>query len=508
MPSEAGYSSVSFTSGNVHVTDADPPCAEDFPYQSSGSTRSGVGITGVCGTPPGLPGAGTVDCTGTLTATFTFVPEWANEEPPPYAVVYELSEASCVGDSGDCANGLGHPAVPPIGFAKTSMGERWTLRANPGSSFSITVTPSASSVWATGVCGESEGEASVSYTAECYPVYVKLEGTLKVYAGSVPGQTSYAKHECMIGQQVMATLVCPGWPDNTRSWAVEGGNPFADYQVAPPDGDSASLLLYSQGQTGQYTTAIFRESGAAKFQCTAFLGGPIQQQVTVKGDMVTVTPEDAVLEFELGDVKLGYPMGALWFGLLDADPLFGEYQDEPAFAGIRYRGRFVTPVRHRLGPYVGGWHFVQLVSPGRFRLNWGNWQNLLNNGIQGLDLRYPTFPEPPGFPPPRYPATTIRAVGGDGPGQPLLSIQPSRYRTDGETMKVYAMYEPPARDGLAVRWVPLQVFSWGWGGEVWWDVTHWAGPSPKNAWATFSQAHPPHPQWSLRHHAGNLVWIP
>ncbi|MGE3127763.1 MAG: hypothetical protein AB7F50_09485 [Fimbriimonadaceae bacterium] len=249
----AGHSSVSFAGGNVHVTDSEPPCAEDFPFQTAWSTRSGAGITGVCGTPPGLPGAGTADCTGTLTATFSFVPAFLGEKPPPYAVVYELSEASYEGDTGSCANGLGHPAVPPVGFAKTSMGERWTLRTNPGTSFSVSVTPWASSAWTTGVCGESEGEASVSYTAGCYPVYVQLGGTLYVSSSSQSG------HECMIGQQVVATLVCLSWPDSTRSWSLDGVNAFADYQAAPPTGDVSFLGgSHSGGLAGSPRRVPFR----------------------------------------------------------------------------------------------------------------------------------------------------------------------------------------------------------------------------------------------------------
>jgi len=473
VPSEAEYYTVSFTGGNVHVTDSDPPCEEDSPYQTSGSTRSGAGITGVCGTPPGLPGAGTVDCTGTLTATFTFVPEWANEEPPKYAVVYELSEASYVGDSGDCASGLGHPVLPPFGYAKTSMGERWTLRANPGLSFPITVTPSASSVWVNGDCGETSGEASVSYTAGCYPVYVKLEGTLKVYSGSVPGQTSYAKHECMIGQQVVATLVCPSWPDNTRSWAVEGGNAFTDYQVAPPNGDSASLLPYSQGQTGQSTTAYFREPGAAKFQCTVFLGGPIQQQVTVKGDLLVRNPDNTEPDYQSGWPAVASYQGFPSLGLYDAPPpVSPDNNFTDPWWGVRWSARPSTPSSHQIGSSKGSWHWIQTLQTYRWFYRDGAWWPTVNNGLFGLDTTYPYEPAPYGssgdplsVPPGRYPCDGVWRTNGDAPFSRLSHPPYEGARVGASNFWVHLMYLPPARSGYGVRWVCLAGLNWIWLGE-------------------------------------------
>ncbi|MGE0001958.1 MAG: hypothetical protein AB7F50_09475 [Fimbriimonadaceae bacterium] len=485
----AGHSSVSFAGGNVHVTDSEPPCAEDFPYQTAGNTRSDGGVTGVCGDPPGIAGAGTVDCSGTVTATFTWVPDYQNEPRPLYLVIQETATAHWDGDSGACANGLGHA---PTGsqYDKTSQGERWTLKSAPGTSFQITVTPSASTEWSTGVCGNPAGTASVSWQVQIHHLDI------------VPGGLTWNSNtwQPMIGQQVVGTLVRPTLSGSTQSWSVTKGDKFADYQASQA---SAHVTDYNVNntETGLSTSVFFRAPGLATIKCNVFVGGPIQQNVSLQRN-ITVEKPSSTIAVSIGAPRIGDFANGQGFGLYDAPALHTDYHDTlPAWWGVRWGADPNTPA-----PWdnegSGGWHWTQRVLPSR-HWTWGGQEHAWSiNGAWGLDTRYPYEPPPYQSPGPgAYPANGYGETDGDAPQVPLEHPPYDAFRAGSESFRTYLMYEPPPKPGFGVRWVALKEISWYWAGRCEWSLIAWVGPTDPAAQWSYTGDFPRQPEWTMFHDA-------
>jgi hypothetical protein len=225
----AGHYDVSFSGGTCHTTGDYGD--HSWPYAAVAGGWGGTAPTG--GSTQGGPiGPGTGDCTGQITATFT----WnnggdLNSLPPEAVIIKQTSSASWAGDSGACNDGLGDPAVPSAG-GQTSSGVHWIARSNPGNSFQITVTPSATVSAGGGFqFGPPEGgSCSVTFGVETYSVRMAIHGV-------IPIGTDQA---LLIGQKFSAEIsLDPGSPtsaNDTYAWTVSGGDPFADYSMPPPSG--------------------------------------------------------------------------------------------------------------------------------------------------------------------------------------------------------------------------------------------------------------------------------
>ena len=172
------------------------------------------------------------DCSGQITVTFTWNQEGdPNSLPPEAVIVKQTSSASWNGDSGTCADGLGDAAVPSTG-GETSSGVHYIARSNPGSSFQITVTPSATVSAGGGFQFGPPvgGSCTVTFSAQTYCVRMPLNGVVKI-------EQSY---QILIGQKFSSTISFdPGSPTSagdTYAWTLSGGDPFADYMAPPPTG--------------------------------------------------------------------------------------------------------------------------------------------------------------------------------------------------------------------------------------------------------------------------------
>ncbi len=95
---------------------------------------------------------GSVYCRGLITATLSWVPNPGipNDQPPAFIVVEESGSAIWTGDGGNCSDGLGDSEVDTTNNnwsagpnQGVSAGNHYYCISNPGSSYTITDSPSA-----------------------------------------------------------------------------------------------------------------------------------------------------------------------------------------------------------------------------------------------------------------------------------------------------------------------------------------------------------------------------
>ncbi|MCW5940079.1 MAG: hypothetical protein KF884_09820 [Fimbriimonadaceae bacterium] len=491
---------MTYTGGQTVVTGTDPPCTRTTPYETINGSRGGGGVTGQCIEPPPAQGYGTVTCFGEITATFTWTPSGPNdtEPPPPVVLVQQTSSALWSADSGSCANGLGDPAVGGD-YGQSSSGTKWTAIQNPGQSFTVTCTPSAScSHSREGPSGLLAGSAAVSYIAEAFAI--KL-----VVSGHRPGSDP---PEFMIGQEARATLLRDIWFfDDTQTWSVTGGDPFSSYTVAPPSGDSALRFGYYNGSNTTITSCFFGKPGLGRFTCATYVGGPIRRWFLLFRDIQALKPLSEI-HVSIGSTKQKVIDNQLKMGLFDAPPLPVIGTDYTAdWFGIRWATNPLTPAEHVVGSDTGGWHWVQTVVPHRYRVNNGVYQHWSIDGILGLDTTYPYEPAPYGVPPGRFLCIGAYAIVGDAPNSRLEHPPFTMWHTSGENFRVYSMYVPPARPGFYAHWVALKEVSWYWNGRCEWDGQQWVGPTGAAAAWSYTGDFPWQPVWAVRHQA-SAGWSP
>jgi len=501
--SQAGHYVASYAGGTYTVTGVDPLCNSGaLSYTFLFGLYGGGGTAGMCvEPPPSLPRTGTVTCTGAVTASFHWTADniLDLEPPPPLVIIKETCTAQWSADGGTCSNGLGDPELPTSGYNRSSTGSEWTSKSNPGYDFSIpSRSPSANCTHNDGSASQMlSGTAGVSYFVETYPVRIVFGGTV------VPA----SNHHILIGQQVVASLDKSGlgWADDTYTWTILGGDPFADYQVAPPNGDTAVRTPYAQGTHLWSTTTFFgRPDVNPVFFCQAFIGGPIQQTFFIPRSLRTDKPVSNYY-IATGSVKQGTHPGWLTMGLFDAAPIpVPGTNNTASWWGVRYAANPLTPSLYIQGNAIGGWHWVQTIVPSRFRSRYTVYQNLSTNGMLGLDTRYPTFPWPYWGP---YPANGELVIDGDAPSVPLEYPPYTYWEVRDERFKTYPMYIPPAKPGFGRQWVALKEMSWNWSGTCQRIDPIWFGPSGATASCSFSADFPRQPQWEHRHLA-DASWLP
>jgi len=136
-----GYYSVAYTSSGTAVSPTQTvQYGPDLTYGFGGSVSWAPNKTD----PPGV-----LTCSGSITATFTWVPDDAEDEPPPFAIVQKRSLASWRGSPGACANSMSAPALPTSGSplrGQTSDSSMYVVKSAENvnmASFQEVFTPSS-----------------------------------------------------------------------------------------------------------------------------------------------------------------------------------------------------------------------------------------------------------------------------------------------------------------------------------------------------------------------------
>jgi hypothetical protein len=296
----------------------------------------------------------------------------------------------------------------------------------------------------------------------------------------------------MIGQQVVGTLVRPTLSGSTQSWSVTQGDKFADYQASQ---GSAHVTDYNVNntETGLSTSVFFRAPGLATIKCSVFVGGPIQQNVSLQRN-ITVEKPSSTIAVSIGEVKLGSPEGYLEMALLDSASLGTEYNDDRAeWVGIRWGANPFTPAPWSDAGF-GKWQWVQVVWPSRYWTFGGQEEGLAENGLKLLDHHYPY--EGAGD------ADNTGRTSSDTPGTGLAHPPYTSVRTSAEPFKTHLMYRPPALPGFTSKWVSLKEVTWYWSGRADWNGSQWTGPFYPAAQWSYTGDFPRQLEWE------DFLWHP
>ena len=241
-------------------------------------------------------------CSGTITATFVWHPEYTGEPTPKSVIIHKDCFAEKVGNGPAPSSGLPNE-MEDDGYA---YGYRYWVKNNPGSTFDVLCSPSASA--------SQSPEASVTYHAECSVVSVTLIGIT----------TDGSQKRILIGQRCLGELSAvpwiPGLQISNHQWTVPG-DIFGGFGV---DSDNQSLsyhgyaipveslnqaLPYWYWKRNAYINAV---SCTATVSLNGISLGNIQGEQPIYVDK----PQSNLLIFTLGDLVLS--QGA-FFGLFSGD---------------------------------------------------------------------------------------------------------------------------------------------------------------------------------------------
>lgn len=455
----AGYYQVSYSGGSATILVYG---FGSYPKPYAGtSTWSGGGGSCTEG-PMSFCGPGAVDCTGTITVTFTWFdnPNDPYDVPPQYVLVTDVATATWQGETGNAANGLGHAAVPygEPGEGEQSTGSRRWKKQDPGLNFSYEITPHADADRPTDSnVSLMEAIAEVSVTSTLVPVDI-------VFSGVTP-QTSGPR--ILVGQELVS-LVSGGaaHQDDTYSWSVSGGNPFADYSEPGPPTFRTDLSLPVTTPT---LANFFITPVTATVSCT-YYSATLAESFALTKD-VDVDRPDIVTYSAIGNTGLD---GS---ALVVRDAQFvsqagTNYGNLPAIIGTVFEAALSNPAIFGTG---GGWHFLQLLVPQRSVATptatfkpWYIYGNIgvPANGKKGLDTEYPYgFDSGTGGVYSQAPNGTYRTTQ-DNPKAPQINPEVTKISVMGESLEMFVMFKPSAVGAHRTAGIPLAVFLWTWTGEA------------------------------------------
>ena len=494
---------VTYSGGTVTSTGGPYPVgfrSNDDQYNSNNQT---YGEGDVAYSPPGSGAGPNVTCSGEITATCTWKPTAANEPPPDSVIVEEDGDAwygTYPDYSGTCDDGLGD--LPVYGSSSgSSSGTRYTVKSNPGASFTLTCSPSST---ATTTQDGAYASASVSYKATISPVYVTLQGTTKDTGGS---------DNILIGQGCVGTLSAGPATLSDFHWDP-GGDTFDKFVVAPDLSTGHVVLLfgdtwgkpsplwhYSKDSDGNTTTV--------KCSATASINGTVIGTVQGQRDLQVWAPYYAFKNLTGPVTVANIGAMALYAGGPPTILPSGDVTWSPP--GMKNGGRVGTPalfMTSLTNSGTGRWQFVQLATIGRWEYQTTSGNTAVypdeHNGVCGLDNFYP-YPGSAGTYAPPFPADSDQSPGltasptywmADSPLHQLLDMF-TRVRVD-ESFDDYMMYVPPD-DGLGSEWVPLHLFKWKWQADItqagsgW--AAGWTSTPPMSVSALSSTRCTTHPLW-------------
>lgn len=432
-------------------------------------------------TPIFLPAEGQATCSGTITVTFTWNDGGdENNLPPPVVLVKETSIAEWDGDDGNCDNGLGHDPEP-TSHGEVSEGSKWRAVEDPGPTFQIQCSPSASATLEEVEYPHLAANAEVWYSVECIVTTLLLSGVLE------PG----VDNRLMIGQRLEAEVTydgdVPTGANDKYVWSTSGGEPFADYFADEEEGE---LVPWSPLET--ITTFVYFAEPVEDLIIFAqvtlsdvnpqLIANP-DIEFTVYGAVETVAP-NLGLSVVLGHGDL-YPSTSnptklqLWHGVRLT-----------ITSGIWFVGSVDTPADFD-DTDDGTWNWTQLVTgTNRWYRNSSDEYYDRNSNFSSGDPRLDT-----NFP---YKNTTFPANGSvqasdDVPSEPISGGHEEIAIEDHFFM--YVLYLPP---GANSKYVPLRRITWWWQAHALKGTPNWS-ITQSDEEATIEGVEsglPQHPEWT------------
>lgn len=495
---QAGSYVVSYSGGTVTASNS----SNSGPYYLDNSGAYG----GSAGVGWGVNSASAA-CSGTITATFTWQPSSTDDPPPTDAVIAETAFAvagyagSTPATKAEADNSLGFPRNintynvsrhldPPGGNCR---GTRYSLKSNPGNTFTVTATPTATLTGAgSSLTPSSNGSVGVSYEATATPLEVVLGG------GIGPKNSK----SFLIGQQVTGTVLTGGLTASGFNWSVDAGSPFSDYRVVwssqTPNTTSATFTPLGT-QTQPAVTFHFKQASAGGVD--ANVSTPVNLAVPAgalpaAGLTATLTqqchvdPPTKTIDVHIGTVQLlPNPANPQYMGLV------GAITPEGSNTGIYWRGTVTTPSQYGSG---GGWNVTQLINPTRTRCVNGVTQKTANSGVLALDSQF-------GYAGDFYTDNTVTPQGSQDFPRTEYFVANSSLYTANDSFNDYMMYLP---NGAGSCYVPLRRFDWFWAGRAQpgGSTGVWQLSNNNQGWS-FGAEYPDHPQWSSNADLGLNTWV-
>jgi len=500
-PAGAGHYNVAYSYGHW-----------DVPYSTGDYEQIYFGY----GAMPSYDGTDSfASCSGAITATFTWVPDFEGDDPPASVILEE--ECTCnanwsweANSGGSGGGGGGSPSgaatvdsglggTPTMSSDSTSGSAnidqtRTTARVNPGTTFTVGCSPSAFAS-----TGSGYSYASVGYRVLYTPVTVGFLGTTPINGHD----------EAIIGQGVSAYLLTSPfdfpwyhfYPVSNYAWQVTGGDPFKHYYVEPTGAQQGHAQFLSGSDLTQEMVHFYcRKDEAVTVTCSAdvTVNGQILHLVG-SGKFTTVAPTSS-LTADLTHITFYIDGNNITLGAVD--PVTNGY------IPCVFKGRASDPIGFGTG---GSWHFLQTVNPSTTLTSGGidtkipappKW------GVLGLDRKYPYDPAP-AIPdanaPGRYASDNTEQTTVDSPGYSwpnLAALNAVTHIKVDKKFNMYLMYLPP---GLDVEWVPAYKLDWFIsvdadqpnGGWQTWASTHDGSTAVGTTGVTSGGIWHVHPEWDI-----------
>ena len=458
-PAVNGYK-VTYTGGTFTYREMGTTIDQTFGYALGSDGRYGGGSGN----------ASSVSCSGTITAKF----EWKGAGPAPKVVVIEetcLANAENRWGEGAYDNGLGS------GSGADSAGHpipHFVVKTNPGASFSVQCTPSAS------VSGP-DSNAGVGYAATPTPVSLTLQNTVARSDGSL---------NCMIGTAVQGGLNAGGYTKSDYSWTVSGDK-FASFFATASAGhpvafDAAGLTTATPVWRWEELADGASSEHPETVTCTATLasGSYSVGTVTVTQPVSVWTP---YARYETHIQGFFSASGVAFYDsyLSTSSVTTRKANDE----GVSYYAFLGTPEFTT----VGQGQFVQLIQLYR-SVGYPFPQTgsiLLTNGFV-LDNFYPyPYQTPPPFPADSTTSLPTHAWFYDAPSNGISGATQYQFH---DSFKMYVMFKP----AVAGDWCNLALCQWNWHAEASAPWTFGSALSVPGSLVTKTSFAPDmaHPVWS------------
>ena len=445
MSAHADYTP-KYSGGTVQST---PDPAYHYPMSySPNSNTGGYGGSGPAqwGSPQGYPAS----CTGDITVTFN----WSGGTPPDAVIIAETctAQVQCSHSMGSaytntCDNGLSSPAVKSTSGSPyypsdtiTSTGSRYTIKQNPGQSFTITCSPNASLSGPNNGGDSGQGTVSVAYGVSTTPVRLDITG---LTANSV-----------LIGQGLTASLYTGTYPQSSWQWTVSG-DPFAGFQVTQTTGKAIELSpdMMKQATLSWFYRSLNGATGSnpSNISCAATVTFPdgTQQQVT-KTETITVYAPTHSFKPYFGTVEI-LPKPSI----LNLPPNTLIAWDDPMYGyGFTLEGKVTTPSQFVGEEGNGVWVNEQIVTITESYTLRGAARPTPdpNNGHTGSDGPFYYVNT-------SWPADGTLNIISDGPSNPIK--QNMVQVTIAHVFQTFMLYKPPSADGGSpTTWVPLHEVDW------------------------------------------------
>jgi hypothetical protein len=427
------------------------------------------------------PGIGSASCSGTITVTCT----WNNEGnksnvPPSVAIIKETSTASWTGDGTSCANGLGNPETGGP-YGKTSTGDKFWVKTNPGQSFTFTCTPTASAVLGeNSPSGLPAGSVGVSYQAFVFPVRLRLVGVIDPVKDK----------RILLGQKLRASVDLGGFTTNGQqryTWDVKGGAPFISYTAGTPT-TYAGWAPHSEF-TGNTAMHFRTPSKSVEVFCEVQITEPALT-FDLSQDLSPESPNRFHNRQDIGDMTL-LPndtspdkfrlFGATYPGLNPWGMFWDYWVETPSYYGLD----------------VGRWAFVQLVMD-ESTVTYGQNTSYIQT-TRGWALDH-SFPHPyrlgggPWFSASGF--TNVYKVHSDRPGVDFLTTPTFDSLSIDMMLDAYTVYSPPDSAAGTSAYVYLVRQRWIANGACAPGVPRWSFSDTGSAFVGGPEDHPRHAMWS------------